>query len=279
MTAILWTALIFGQSEFTGKVTHVHDGDTAHVTKADGTVVKVRLLICDAPEIDQPAGVASRDFCKSLCLDKDVTVKSPGLDEYGRTLGEVFVGSTSVNKEMIKHGHAWWFWHYDADEANGVLEVAAKKGRLGLFAAETPIYPRNWRRGARIHGTGETTPSPASPSDSGEGDDSGVVSSVFIMALLPDPAGIDANNETVILGNSSNVPASIDLWRLADDDGGEMPLSGTVPAGGAYTVRLTSSLQLGNGGDAVSLRNSAGETVQTVEYSSTARGQFIVRSP
>lgn len=258
--------------QFSGTVTLVHDGDTAHVKKSDGTIVKVRFVLCDAPEIDQPHGIEARDFVAGLCLNKQVTVEKHGTDDFGRTLGEIIVNGISVNKELIKEGHGWWFYHYHNDQELGKLEVAAKSIKKGLWAAEAPIYPRAWRRGARLN---ESTG--GSDSDGGTGSDTvSPQSSVFIMAILPNPVGIDTDNETVILANSSDAEVSIDQWKLLDDDNGVFTLSGTVPAGGSRTIRLNSSLDLGNSGDTIRLRKPNGEVVQTIGYGNASTGRFVL---
>lgn len=258
-----------GAEEFSGKAISVHDGDTARVEKADGTVVNIRFIYCDAPEIDQPHGVQSRDFVRGMIENKQVTVRSEGTDDYGRVLGEITIDGTSVNKEVIREGHGWWFYHYHSEPELGDLEVEARSQKKGLWAAESPIYPRAWRRGARLDGAG-------GPSGGGASGGASADESVFIMSLLPDPVGQDTNNETVILANSTDVEVSVDQWRLEDDDNGVFTLSGTVPAGGARTIRLNSSLLLGNSGDTVRLRKPSGEVVQTLGYSSSSSGRFIL---
>lgn len=247
------------QGELEGVVTHVHDGDTVHVTKADGSVVKVRFVLCDAPEVDQPHGIESRDFVRGMCLEKAVRVVTQGQDDYGRTLGEVFVGGESVNKAVIRNGHGWWFYHYDPDPAIGALEAEARAGMKGLFADEAPIYPRAWRRGARL----------------AEERTSGVTSPVRIMALMPDPGGRDEGNETVTVSNSSTAAVSLDGWRVADSEG-EFALSGEVAAGEARAFRLSPAVRLGNDGDTVVLKNAEGVEVQKVTYPGARRGRFVV---
>lgn len=274
MKKVLIFAFLFclpaSAEEFSGKVVSVHDGDTARVEKPDGTVVNIRFIYCDAPEIDQPHGIQSRDFVRGMIDDKQVTVRSEGTDDYGRVLGEITIDGTSVNKEVIREGHGWWFYHYHEEPELGDLEVEARSQKKGLWAAESPIYPRAWRRGARLDGSG------ASGGDGGSGGTPSTDQSIFIMALMPNPMGQDENNETVTLANSTDVDVSIDQWRLEDDDNGVFTLSGTVPAGGATAVRLNSSLQLGNSGDTVRLRKPSGEVVQTIGYSSASSGRFVL---
>lgn len=270
---------------FTGKVISIYDGDTGVVKKADGTEVKIRFVFCDAPEINQPAGVAARDFVRALCLDKDVTVRTEGTDDYGRVLGEIMVGSDSVNKKVIEKGWGWWFYHYHSDVSLGHLEAKAKSEKLGLWADRNPIFPRNWRAGARVSGnsgggTGDTPAADDTAGDaSGDGDDgspSTVSSSVFIMALMPNPVGVDLNNETVIIANRTEVEIAVDGWRLEDDDDGGLALTGTIPAGGTRTIRLTTALSLGNEGDVVRLRKPGGDVVHELSYDEAKSGRFIL---
>ena len=272
MNATLLIALALGQTEFTGKVVSVHDGDTARVEKQDGTVVNVRFIISDAPEIDQPHGVESRDFVKGRIDGKNVTVKDHGLDDFGRTLGEIIIDGKSVNVESIEKGHAWWFYHYHPDHGDAAkAEMTARSGKLGLFAADAPLYPRAWRRGARL-GQGDSGGGPGG----GGGQTGGVEAGVFIMAVLPNPVGQDQGNETVTLGNSSDEDVNVATWQLVDDDGGAFSLTGTIPTGGTLTVKLTASLQLGNNGDEVSLKNGDGDVVHTLEYTSAQNGRFVL---
>lgn len=284
LIALLTLAATARAEEIEGTVTKVHDGDTAHVTTDDGTVLKVRFVLSDAPEIGQPGGNESRDFVADLCLDKEVTVKTEGTDAFGRTLGEIIVDGVNVNKRTIEEGHAWWFYNFDNSDAVekelGNLLAGAMAAKKGLFAAEAPIYPRAWRRGARLSGSGGGSGGSGGGGSSGGGGGGGTTSgpssSLFIMAMLPNPRGDDADNETIILANSSDVEASIDGWKLQDDDNGVFTLSGTVPAGGTRTVRLNASLSLGNSGDKVELREPDGDVAQTLQYSSAGNGRFVL---
>jgi hypothetical protein len=53
-------------------------------------------------------------------------------------------------------------------------------------------------------------------------------------------------------------------------------LDGTaIPGGAALTIRLDSSLQLGNSGDKIMLRNATGQIVATLEYDEAPNGRFV----
>lgn len=101
-------------------VVEVYDGDTCTVDIDLGLHVwtrgeKVRLNRINAPEVRGPekeAGIKSRDFLRSLILDKDLileTIKDKD-EKYGRYLGELWVAQNgqhvNVNDLMVQNGFA-----------------------------------------------------------------------------------------------------------------------------------------------------------------------------
>lgn len=100
----------------TGKVVHVPDGDTIVVQIDPSRKEKVRLLGIDCPEVahgpgdpgQEPWGTRARAFTEGLVLGKTVRLETDvqSRDRYKRLLAYVYVGSTFVNLELIKHGHA-----------------------------------------------------------------------------------------------------------------------------------------------------------------------------
>lgn len=93
------------------EVISVYDGDTATVRVDLGmgvsTVVKLRLLGINAPEMSTPQGVPSRDHLRKLCKVPLTirTYKDPG-DKYGRWLAEIWSGDVCINDQMIIDGFA-----------------------------------------------------------------------------------------------------------------------------------------------------------------------------
>jgi hypothetical protein len=59
-----------------------------------------------------------------------------------------------------------------------------------------------------------------------------------ITGLLPDPIGEDAENEVVMISNSSNSATSLSGWSLRDRGNNEYLLSGTVPAHGTLEIKM-----------------------------------------
>lgn len=80
-----------------GKVTKVIDGDTLQVK--GGT--RIRLAGIDAPEKPRKGGIAATKKLAELVKGKTVSYTEDAIS-YGRTVGEVKLGSKSVNKEMKK---------------------------------------------------------------------------------------------------------------------------------------------------------------------------------
>ncbi len=127
-----------------GRVVSVHDGDTMQV-EVDGRREKIRLVGIDSPEMSQaPWGERARDFTRGLALDKDVRVETDvqPRDRYGRLLGYVYVGTTFVNLEVIRSGHAVLLTyppnvkHVDAFTA---AQTAARAKGLGLWDPKAPL--------------------------------------------------------------------------------------------------------------------------------------------
>lgn len=92
----------------TGKVVGVHDGDSLTLLTSENVQIKVRLECIDAPELQQPFGVASKKALSDLVFDKTVRLEETGKDRYKRTLGNIYIGETSVNPSMVEKGMAWF---------------------------------------------------------------------------------------------------------------------------------------------------------------------------
>lgn len=137
---------------FSGRVVRVIDGDTI-VVLVDRQQVHVRLAQIDAPEHNQAWGTRSKQQLAALVARSDVTVVSVGLDRYGRTIGEVFVGRDDVNRDMVAAGMAWAYRRYLTDRSLLVLEQQARSARRGLWADPGPVPPWEWRRARKMRRT------------------------------------------------------------------------------------------------------------------------------
>ncbi|MBP8304029.1 MAG: thermonuclease family protein [Phycisphaerae bacterium] len=132
--------------EFSGPVVHVADGDTIEVLHS-GRPERIRLNAVDCPEQGQAFGTAARQFTSSLVSGQDVTVRSSGQDQYGRTIGDVLLpDGRSLNQELVRAGMAWWYRAYSNDRVLGDLESEARSERRGLWSDPHPTPPSQWRR-------------------------------------------------------------------------------------------------------------------------------------
>jgi len=105
---------------YRARVVSVYDGDTCTVDIDLGLHAwiheeKLRLARINAPELageERPAGLAARDFLKSLIDGQEIhlqTIKDRR-EKYGRYLAEIFVqhhgARANVNDLMVQNGHA-----------------------------------------------------------------------------------------------------------------------------------------------------------------------------
>lgn len=132
--------------EIRGQVVAIHDGDSVTVLTADKTQVKVRLDGIDAPELKQAFGTAAKQALSQLIFGKNVAVRVSGKDRYGRTLGQLAVGATDVNRSMVAAGMAWQYEKYSKDPKLAAAQADAKTARRGLWSDPSPVPPWAWRK-------------------------------------------------------------------------------------------------------------------------------------
>lgn len=138
---------------FQGKVVRVLDGDTIEVLH-ERTPVRIRLSGIDAPESGQPFGAKATRFVREHAAQQHVTVKIVDTDRYGRSIGEIFLpDGSSLNREIIKAGYAWWYRQYSRDASLGALEAQARAESRGLWADPNSIAPWEWRAASRRQST------------------------------------------------------------------------------------------------------------------------------
>ena len=155
--AVLAVAVIVAWGAFgatlEGVVTRVSDGDTIWVTTKDGPREKVRMDRIDAPESNQEYGKEATDYLARRVKGKTVSVEWQKRDQYGRILGIVRLDGADINLEMVATGNAWHYSHFDKTEAYAEAEESARAARLGLWAAESPVNPYEFRRSQRTIGS------------------------------------------------------------------------------------------------------------------------------
>jgi len=105
------------QTQLTGKVTSVLDGDTVKIGST-----KIRFVAIDAPELSSGRSTATdaRDYVKNHCLNKTaiVDINDPRKkDSSGRTLADIVCGADvkSMNQLLLENDFAVLYRHYACD--------------------------------------------------------------------------------------------------------------------------------------------------------------------
>lgn len=128
-----------------GTVVEVTDDNTLLVSRGQ-TRTAVTLYGIDAPASGQDYSADAMHRLNALLLNKKVTVcpqKMPGVNAV-----EVYVLSgykLNVNEEMVRKGLAW----STVDQYKN-LENTARTKRLGLWSADDPMPPHEYRRKASV---------------------------------------------------------------------------------------------------------------------------------
>ena len=133
-----------------GIVTHVTDGDTFRVrpvgSNRNSDSLRVRIDGIDAPESCQAYGAQSAATLKKLIVSKQVTVHSKRFDDYGRDVAKITLSNMDVGGWMVKNGHAWSYHYKYSAGPYRLEEDAAKRAHLGLFADDSAVQPKIFRR-------------------------------------------------------------------------------------------------------------------------------------
>ncbi len=160
-------AALCSAAQFKAVVEKVSDGDTITVVRSDGSKERIRFLGIDAPESKQEFGPKSRNGLEKMLAKTDFKVTivyhdTKGRDHYGRILGKVVADGKDINLEQLKKGNAWFYRDYERSLSSedrtlyAEAEAAAKTKRTGLWAADNPEAPWEWRKDKR-EGAQKTT--------------------------------------------------------------------------------------------------------------------------
>ncbi len=206
----------------------VGDGDTVRVRRGNETIT-VRLACIDTPETGQaPWGEQAANRLKQLLpVGQAVQVREVDVDQYGRTVGELFLGNQSVNLMRVKEGQAVVYTQYlsgcsETKEQYLDAEAQAKAQKLGFWNQPNPVMPWDFRRGGQSNNqpsanaspspnvSTTSSPSPSQPAQSNNCDpaypdvcippsppdlDCGEISERNFRVLAPDPHRFDGRDK------------------------------------------------------------------------------------
>jgi endonuclease YncB( thermonuclease family) len=134
------------ESEFTGKVVSIADGDTFTLLTEEKEQIKIRLHGIDCPENKQDFGQVAKQKLSDLIYARIVHAVKKDIDRYGRVVAVVYNGNNCINEEMLKSGLAWHYTRYDHNPEWQRMEDSARTNGLGLWAQPYAIPPWEWRR-------------------------------------------------------------------------------------------------------------------------------------
>lgn len=133
-------------ASFSGKVLAVIDGDTIVVAAGKKEKAKIRLVGIDAPESEQSMGKESKKALSAMVSGKQVTVRWEKKDDYGRFIGDIYVGKLWVNQRMVALGWAWHYKNYSKDKRLAEAQKTAKEDLKGIWVDKTALPPWDWRK-------------------------------------------------------------------------------------------------------------------------------------
>jgi micrococcal nuclease len=96
-------------------IVSVYDGDTINAIFPFNNVLyrwRCRLIGIDSPELkkveisEKELALISRNYLRSVILDKIVDLDCNGFDKYGRILVNITIDGINVNEDLIKNGYA-----------------------------------------------------------------------------------------------------------------------------------------------------------------------------
>ena len=151
---IIFTSSTLSQNTFfDGYVTKIIDGDTVYFQARNyNDYKKLRLVGIDAPEINQPFGLKSKQCLGNLINNKPVKIMLFGTDRYKRTLAKILIEKIDINLAMIKNGCAWFYRRYkntldkDDQAMYDQAEIFAIENKKGLFSNQEAEAPWDWRK-------------------------------------------------------------------------------------------------------------------------------------
>lgn len=143
---LLFLAVPAHGQTFVGTVHRVLDGDTVHLLRETGQIVRVELYGIDAPERGQSYGKNARQKVRRAVFRVRVEAVAAGRDEEGRPRFELRVNDRVLNEQLVRDGLAWWD-RIQAPHADHLqqLERQAREKDRGLWAQTSPVPPWEWR--------------------------------------------------------------------------------------------------------------------------------------
>ncbi|MDB4103649.1 lamin tail domain-containing protein [Acidimicrobiales bacterium] len=172
------------------EVDRLADGDSFDIRWVDtGDSDEIRLFGLNAPEANACFGSEARDLLQGLTEDRELLVESIERDQYGRVLGNVWVGDVFVNVRMVEIG--------------GALALSDGGNHAALMQDAQAFASTNTR------GLWD-------PAFCGAGLDAEIVI-IAIEANAPGQDHLNPNGEWIEIANLTTVDAVMTNWSIRDE--------------------------------------------------------------
>lgn len=134
------------QSEITGKVLNVVDGNTLEVMTDENETIRFVLSGVDCPELEQEFGQEAKNYLEKLIKGKRAIFLIEGKDRFGNRVGSLQITKGKDPRlELLERGLAWTL-ERPTNTAFEIIKDEAKNRGKGLWKQENPTPPWVFRR-------------------------------------------------------------------------------------------------------------------------------------
>lgn len=133
-------------------VVGISDGDSLTILDKNNKRERVRLATIDAPENGQAFGKPAKASLSQMIYKRYVQVVGAKRDQYGRIIGEVYIGELNANVEQLRRGYAWHYKRHANQQTRSQakeysdVENAARMRKAGLWRDKNPTPPWEYRK-------------------------------------------------------------------------------------------------------------------------------------
>jgi len=118
------------------KLAKVIDGDTLHVSRIQGEVIKVRLHGIDTPERGAAYFQPAKQALIDLCREQTIRLNDSRTDSFGRITARVNCGGVDINTALLESGAAIVSIKYADDDRFYALQDIARNNCRGVWSQD-----------------------------------------------------------------------------------------------------------------------------------------------
>ncbi len=120
-------------------VVKVIDGDTLHISRIQGEIIKVRLHGIDTPERGAAYFQTAKQALTDLCGGQVIRLNDSRADSFGRITARVDCGGVDVNTALLESGAAIVSIKYADDKRFYALQDKARDKCSGVWSQELSL--------------------------------------------------------------------------------------------------------------------------------------------